>query len=121
MPSDLTAAEVVSAAAPVAGALGIIDIEACGEDDIPDEVLVRFHDRMIAMEPNDAARLLVGMVAEKCCSYAPTTHSAYASSTRGAYASSTRGATEWYDGPRSLRTIFLATMRAFARAKGGES
>ena len=100
MPSDLTAAEVVAAAAPVAGALGI-EVEI--DPDFGDEVLVVVDGEHICYSPANAARLLVGMVEER----------------------------KWGgvvcelelddDSSDDLRTLFLLTMRAFARAKGGES
>jgi len=97
MPSDLTAAEVVAAAAPVAGALGI-EVEI--DPDFGDEVLVVVDGEHICYSPANAARLLVGMVEER----------------------------KWGgvvcelelddDSSDDLRTLFLLTMRAFARAKG---
>ena len=100
MPSDLTAAEVVAAAAPVAGALGI-EVEI--DPDFGDEVLVVVDGEHICYSPANAARLLVGMVEER----------------------------KWGgvvcelelddDSSDDLRTLFLLTMRAFARAKGVES
>ena len=100
MPSDLTAAEVVAAAAPVAGALGI-EVEI--DPDFGDEVLVVVDGEHICYSPANAARLLVGMVEER----------------------------KWGgvvcelelddDSSDDLRTLFLLTMRAFARAKGVEN
>lgn len=116
MGSELTAAEVVSLVSPVAGRLGLIDIEACGEDEIPDEVLVRFHNRMIAMEPNDAARLVVGMIAEKC-GRITVAFSLVTVSPKSAYPM----ILELYSGPRTLRTILAASCAAFARATEGGS
>ena len=104
MESDLTAAEVVSAAAPVAGALGITVRQWTPGHGEP---CVQFIDNgtgeTTIAGPTNAARLLVGMVEER----------------------------KWGgvvcelelddDSSDDLRTLFLLTMRAFARAKGVES
>jgi hypothetical protein len=117
MASDLTAAEVVAAAAPVAGALGIDTIKEhtvllLDDGAVESTVLVDFPTHDLTLFPDDAARLLVGMVAEKSRSY-------LASATAVMVLADSSPA-EDYDGPRSLRTSFLATMRSFARAKGVE-
>ena len=99
MPSDLTAAEVVAAAAPVAGALGITVRQWAPPHVEPG---VQFFDNSTGDTtiacPADAARLLVGMVEER----------------------------KWGgvvcelelddDSSDDLRTLFLFTMRAYARA-----
>ena len=102
MPSDLTAAEVVAAAAPVAGALGI-EVEI--DPDFGDEVLVVVDGEHICYSPADAARLLVGMVEERIWS--------------GVVCELEFELDE--DASDDLRTLFLLTMRAFARAKGVEN
>ena len=101
MPSDLTAAEVVSAAAPVAGALGITVRQWAPPHVEPG---VQFFDNSTGDTtiacPADAARLLVGMVEERIWS--------------GVVCELEFELDE--DASDDLRTLFLLTMRAYARA-----